>query len=285
MFGASDKASKAPGQFRRLADLTRRPSLRTSDANGTSGLPNSSGYRERFAPRLLLLGLLAGTLVAMYFLYPKAYIENNLHTHPQPDATTLAYLRLLVRVEPHNEKLRLLLVREALAAGQLSLAKEAFAPWQHTPVSHLPLAVARTQLRIRLVAFQTASLNAVHRTALANAYVSDLMALAPRMRPEELLKKAKIVLALGRYDAAANVDRIAIRMSTSGRVRTTAFYDGIDALLAANNPTEALAFAQSEMRWLSPDERLWRVLTRLAISANQPVIAAEYARRLVGMSQ
>lgn len=282
MFGAFNKA---PGQHRRLVDTARRPSLRTDDADNGNSLPRSSGYRERFAPRLLLLGLFAGTMVAMYFLYPRAYIENNLHTHPRPDATTLAYLRLLVRVEPQNEKLRLLLVHEALAAGQLPLAQEAFAPWRNTPVSQLPLAVARTQLRLRLVAFQSAPRNAAGRPALADAYVHDLMALAPRMRPEELLKKAKIILALGRYSAAANVDRLVIRKSASGPVRTTAFYDGIDALLAANKPAEALAFAQSEMNRLTPDERLWRRLTRLALSANQPAIAAEYARRLVGMSR
>lgn len=280
MFGASDKT---PRRIHRPVDSARTSPTRAGDVANGHGLAHLLGYRERFAPRLLLLGLFLGTLVAMYFLYPKTYIEKNLGANPRPDATTLSYLQLLVRVEPKNERLRLLLVREALAAGQLRLAQTAFAPWRNTPVPQLPLSIAMLRLRIRLITVQAAPANSPDRVMLADGYVHDVLALAPRMQPQALLQKAKVVLAMGRYGTAADIDRLVIRESTSARLRRTAFYDGINAFLAANQPATALAFAQSEIGRLTPDDILWRRLTRLALSANRPLIAAKYARQLVGM--
>lgn len=280
MFSAADKAAR---QMPRRMNAAHGSATRASDAGNEHGLFRSSRDRERFAPRLLLLSLFFGTLAAMYFLFPKAYIENNLRTHPRPDATTLAYLQLLVRVEPANERLRLLLVREALAAGQLHLAQAAFAPWRNTPISQLPLTIAISRLQLRLIAFQNARSNAADRAVLANRYVKDALALAARMQPTDLLKTAKIVRAIGQYAAAAAMDRRVIDKSTDARTRKAAFYDGINALLAANRPGEALVFAESEISRMTPDEELWRRLTRLALSANRPVVAAKYARRLVGM--
>lgn len=279
MSSAHDKASS---RIHRRIDFAQGVSSRADDASNEYG-SRPPGDRERFAPRLLLLSLFLGTLAAMYFLYPKAYIENNLRTHPQPDATTLAYLQLLVRVEPKNERLRLLLVREALAAGQLSKARTAFAPWEKVPVSQLPFAVALAGLQLRLVTLQASRANAANRTVLTDQYVEEVLALAPRMQPADLLKQARVVQAIGGYSAAAEIDRRIINESTDSRTRKIAFHDGIKALLAANRPAAALAFAESEISRLTPDEELWRLLTRLALSANRPVIAAKYARRLVGM--
>jgi hypothetical protein len=239
--------------------------------------------RERFAPLWLRASLVLAAVVTLALLYPKSYIESSLRRESQPSATTLAYLRLMVLAQPTAVDSRILLAEQALAAGDLSLTHEALAPWLGRPLPALPLEVAL--LRLRLLASELgATRPASHRhAALAATYVRDVGLLAPRLDSSELSSLARSVAALGAYRTATRLYRRLIAESPAAAARLQAFESGIEALLAAGRPGDALAFAQDELARVPPSAALWREMTRLALLADQPELAARYARRLIGL--
>jgi tetratricopeptide (TPR) repeat protein len=239
--------------------------------------------RERFAPLWLRASLVLATLVTMALLFPKPYLESSLRHESQPSPTTLAYLRLMVLAQPSGLDARVLLAQQALTAGDLALARDALAPWLHGTISALPLKVAL--LRLRLL---SAELNAtrpadLRHAEVAETYLRDALLLAPRMDSSELLRLARFIAAQGQYRIAADLDRRIIAKSPDAALRLAAFHGGIQALLAAGQPAEALAFAQHALPLVPSSAALWREMTRLALMADAPELAAQYARRLTGL--
>lgn len=239
--------------------------------------------RERFAPLWLRASLIVATVAALAFLYPRAYIERSLRQEPQPDATTLAYLRLMVRAQPSALDARILLTREALAAGNLPLSRYALAPWLHQAIAALPPDIALLRLRLLRSELATARPSSIRHAELADAYTRDVLVLAPRLGSSELLRSARIVAALGQYRTAARLYRHIIARAPAAALRLEAFQGGIEALLAAGRSADALAFAQEELTLVPPSAGLWREMTRLALMADATPAAARYARRLIGL--
>lgn len=237
--------------------------------------------RERFAPLWLRSSLALATLVTLALLYPRSYIESNLRHAPPPDAATLAYLRLMVMAQPAATDTRTLLARQALRAGNASLSRYALAPWLDRGYAVLPLDIAI--LRLRLLRLQLGSQQpaSAHRARLAEAYSRGVLALAPRLPAAELLPQARYVAGLGEYPTAAHLYRQLIAQTREPALRFAAFRGGIEALSAAGRPRDALAFAQDELAAMPASAELWRLLTRLALTADAPGQAARYARRLM----
>lgn len=75
------------------------------------------------------------------------------------------------------------------------------------------------------------------------------------------------------------------RLANSPVERRQAFDGLIHAYLAAGKPGEALDLAGALLPDIVPDRSLWRRLTRLALAADRPHLAARYARRLVGLPE
>lgn len=238
--------------------------------------------RERFAPMWLRAGLIIATLVALGVLYPRSYIETRLRAAPAPDAATLAYLRLMVLAQPAQADTRILLATQALRAGDIVLARYALEPWRPRALAGLPLTIARLRLHLLRAELRTQRAGSMRQTRLAEAYTSAMVLLAPRMAASELMREARFAALLGRYRTAALVYRILIRRTKDERLRREAFDGGIDALRAAGLPRDALAFAQGELALMRPSPELWRAMTRLALMADAPKLAARYARRLIG---
>jgi hypothetical protein len=239
--------------------------------------------RERFAPPWLRASLVLATLVTLALLYPKPYIESSLRQESQPSATTLAYLRLMVLAQPAALEPRLLLAEQALAAGDLNLSREALAPWRGRAITAPPPQVAVLRLRLLAAELEAARPFPERHAQLTDAYLRDVQLLAPRMEPPALLPLARFVATLGEYQAAAQLYRDIIAQAADPALRREAFDGGIQALLAAGRPVEALAFAQSELTFIAPSAGLWREMTRLALMADAPQLAARYARRLTGL--
>jgi polysaccharide biosynthesis protein PelB len=239
--------------------------------------------RERFAPLWLRASLILATVVTLALLYPKSYIESSLRQEPYPDATTLAYLRLMVLAQPTAVDARILLAQQALTAGDISLSRDALAPWLHEGIPSLPPDVARLRLRLLATELDAARPSSMRHAELAEAYIRDVLLLAPRMGSSELLQAARFIAALGEYRIAAGLDRHIIAKTPDAALRLEAFHGGIEALLAAGRPADALAFAQEELALVPPSAELWREMTRLALMANAPKLAARYAGRLMGL--
>ncbi|MGH8289754.1 MAG: hypothetical protein ACREV7_12125 [Steroidobacteraceae bacterium] len=239
--------------------------------------------RERFAPLWLRASLILATVVTMALLYPKSYIENSLRQQSQPSATTLAYLRLMVSAQPSALDARILLAQQALTAGDLPLAREALAPWLHRAISALPLPVALLRLRLSSAELDATPPSTPRHAEVAGIYLREVLLLAPRMDSAELLPVARVIAAQGQYRIAADLYQRIIAQSADAAARLEAFHRGIEALLAAGQPNEALAFAQRELTLVPTSAALWREMTQLALTADAPELAARYARRLTGL--
>jgi len=239
--------------------------------------------RERFAPLWLRASVILATLVTMALLYPKPYIESNLRRESQPSAATLAYLRLMVLARPSALDARILLAERALTAGDLALARDALAPWLQQKISPLPLQIALLRLRLLSAELDATRSTTLRHAEIAETYLRDALQLAPRMDSSELLRTAGFIAAQGQYRIAADLYRRIIAQSPDAALRLEAFHSGIEALLAAGRPPDALAFAQQELALVPHSAALWREMIRLALEADAPELAARYARRLTGL--
>jgi polysaccharide biosynthesis protein PelB len=237
--------------------------------------------RERFAPLWLLASLILATVATLAFLYPRAYIESSLRQESRPDSATLAYLRLMVMAQPAAIDARILLAREALAAGNISLSRYALGPWLHQGIAALPPDIALLRLRLLRSELAAAPPASMRHAELADAYTRAVLLLAPRMGASELLRGARRVAALGQYRTAARLYRHIIARAPDAALRLEAFHGGVEALLAAGRPADALAFAQDELALVPASTGLWREMTRLALMAGAAHAAARYARRLI----
>lgn len=239
--------------------------------------------RERFAPLWLRASLVLATFAALGLLYPKYYVEGRLRRVSAPNAATLAYLQLMVRAQPAAADTRILLARQALAAGNLALARQALAPWLQRALTKLPLNVALLRLRLLRAALTAQALSSARHAQLAEAYIRGIVLLAARMDAPDLMREARFAATLGQYLMAAHLYRDVIAQTRNPALRIAAFYEGIEVLRAAGRPGDALMFAQQELPLMPQTIELWRQMTRLALLADAPKVAARYARRLVGM--
>jgi|GEM_PF-6611725 len=83
-----------------------------------------------------------------------------------------------------------------------------------------------------------------------------------------------------RPDLAATFAQRWLRSSSPNR-RWQAFNALVNAYLAGDQAAQALAVAQANLSYMKPDARLWRYMTHLALRANQPQQAADYAARML----
>lgn len=241
--------------------------------------------RERFAPLWLRATLILATVLALALLYPRSYIETRLRRVSAPNAAALAYLRLMVIAQPAETDTRILLARQALRAGDLALSRYALEPWRNREFSALPPDIALLRLRLLRAELYRQRPGSLPHADLAHTYTREVLLLAPRMQGADLLREARLIAALGQYRTAALLYRQLIAHTRNPALRLEAFHAGIGALRAAGEPREALAFARSELAFMAPSAQLWRQMTRLALMADAPRLAARYARRLVGVQR
>ena len=236
---------------------------------------------ERFAPLWLRASLVLATFGILWLLYPRYYIENDLRRESAPTAATLVYLRLIVLAQPAVTETRLLLAQEALATGDIPLARYALATWAKRSIGSVPVKIALLRLRLLRTELYAQRPPSPRRAELAEVYTRAVLVLASRLAASELQRQARVVAALGHYQVAARLYRQIIAETGDAALRRKAFDAGIAALRAAGQSRDALAFARSELAAVPPSAALWREMTRLALMADAPRLAARYARRLI----
>ncbi len=236
-------------------------------------------------PWWLPIAIVVSTVFSLWMLFPKSYLEQTLSAQKTPNAASLAYLHLLVRANPKDNTLRLKLADMALAAQNASLAHSALGPWMHSPLRGLALPIAQARLRLLRLELLSTPLHTPTRDKLQQQYIHSLTQIAAHLSPLQLLNEAGFAIQLGDYASAACLDRRILETGTASSLRLKAYQQGIDALLAADEPRAALAFARAYLNRVPRNEVLWRRLTRLALAANRPDLAVRYARRLVGLPE
>lgn len=276
--------------------------------------------RPILAPNWLVALLAAMACGALWLLYPRQDLEQRLATSGETELST-AYLNNLLRSDPDNPRLRLLLAQRQIAHGDTAsarttlqpaldsadpaLRKEAlWAQWDllHSEYRHIPdrepdrrLALLdRLRRHIRQLAQESWPQERQDRlAALAGQFGEQEIALALSRReapqdPREAAlyyeREAKEALARGDYEGCARL-YLSARDSTPDPAQAKAYYGAaIAALRSGNQTAAALELAERELGPLADDPQTLFMLTQLARAAGRPDVAEHYVRRLLRMA-
>ncbi len=269
--------------------------------------------RERLTSSWQLLLVLLVVLTLFYVVFPKRALMQRLYDDQRLDDLSLSYLQNIFRADTRNTDAALLLARhhadtldprelEALVAPHTRSSDVRQRELAHALLVHAfqrqlltdrdP--VARASLRGRLEALLQRLLEARLPAALAHEYAAlayrlNLGALAMRLlrpyladaSPEALERYGHAAQARAEHVLASHYFLLARERSTQIDDMRRRFQLGLNALVAAGRDRQALEEAEQHLGVLEADLPTLRYLTRLALAAGQPVVAARYARRLV----
>lgn len=288
--------------------------------------------RSRFSARAVerpflapvwLIALLAAIVgLALFLLYPRTDLERRLAANPDT-ALSAAYLSNLLRSDPNNPQLRLLLARRQVQIGKIEEARATLQPALDTrePTIHgealwvlfeisefeyrkLPVKAdnERRQMRLDLLRqmrqLADQPMTVEQQIELASkAYQYNhpnlggelFKAVAQRIndpaRATALFEHAaKEALANGDYRGCAELYLLARNNSTERSDSRHLFHAALRALQSGNQPLAAVELGERELGDLAEDSDTLLLLTNLARAAGRPDIADRYVRKLLRVS-
>ena len=278
--------------------------------------------RPRLAP-VWLIGLLAAIVgFTLFLLYPRSDLERRLAANPDT-ALSAAYLENLLRSDPNNPQLRLLLARRQLQIGQIEAARITLQPALVAPESavrgkahwvlfeiseqeyrNLPATAnnERYQKRQELLrqmqklADQPKSIEEQIELA-GKAYQYNhpglggelFKSVARRINDPERAhalfeSAAKEALANGDYRGCAELYLLARNNSRDRSESRRLFHAALRALQSGNQPLSAVELGEREIGELAEDNDTLLLMTHLARAAGRPDIADRYVRKLLRIS-
>jgi hypothetical protein len=278
--------------------------------------------RPVLAPDWLIAVLTCMVAGGLWLLYPRLALERRL-AEAADTPLSVAYLNNLLRSDPQNPGLRLLLARNQILHGDMDDARTTLAPalasgnpvihkdalwtlWelQHTQYLRTP------ETRQRERNQQLAELRALLKTLAAEQWPLDrqrrLAALAAQFGDADLRKEmlnrlaqaqtppqeaaafyvraALDALATGDYAGSAELYLLARRTTTDAVQSKNLFHEALRTLRSGNQPAAALAVAERELGDLADDPDTLFLLIEIARAAGRPDVADHYARRLLHLS-
>ncbi|MFN3375165.1 MAG: tetratricopeptide repeat protein [Burkholderiaceae bacterium] len=287
---------------------------------------SSSSVRHADRPVLApawLIALLASMVGGgLWMLYPRQDLERRL-AEATESALSVAYLHNLLRSDPQNPQLRLLLARRQLAHGELDEARKTLEPalqspqpevrrdalwvlwelsyteYQRTPESEPDLRARRlTALHAQLQTLAQEQWPLERQMALMrlaaqlgerqlSARISREIALDPHhpMDAEPRYERAaREALSVGDYAGSADLYLLARRATQDPERARAYFLAAVRALQSGNRPREALDLAQREIGVLENDREILIFMTELARAAGRPDVADRYVRQLLRLA-
>lgn len=277
----------------------------------------ASPERPRLLPVWAALAFGAAVALGLALLYPYEGLERALARRGgAPDALQIAYLEAWLAARPGDVGLRLWLARElmradaplrarahlerVLAEAPPSLLREArklafdldWREWTDAQGSAAPGAL-RARLRAQVRALLADERDPAAALALlpravalgeegfAAQWLQALAAGERRLPPAVWEAAAMQALAQSRHLLAAHLLLRARDAERSLAQRRRLFLAALRAAQAGNALPEALALAERHLGELIADPETLEFLTRLALAANRPDVAAHYARLLL----
>jgi len=281
--------------------------------------------RPVLAPSWLiaLLASLVGT--GLWLLYPQQDLARRLaeSTASKDVALSVVYLRNLLRSDPGNAQLLLLLARQHMQLGEYPQARSTLQPlenaadpstrreyawllWQMDYAQYNALPADARQERTRQRAALREHLRALdayqwppeqarrigqwgaqlQEPGLSISEYRELAALQTDRDEAARLYEQAARAALGQsdYDTCAQLYLLARRATTAPGQAKAYFLAALAALQSGNRPAEALALGEREIGPLIDDKDVLLRLTELARAANRPDQAERYVRRLLRLS-
>ena len=262
-----------------------------------------------------LLGITVLVAVLLALLFPKQTLLEQVREDNGNDELTANYLTSLIRTDPHNAELRLLLAEKKYLLREPAAARELTAEIAAGPDKALrrralmldytlgrneawakPDAEARRLLAERLARMarenwppkdlvylmrEARAVGAREVTALFTSRIADA---ASGFAPKVIAEAAQAALGDGEYAAASELLLIARRRADTPELRREYYRGAVAALQAGNKPAEALALAEANIGELEGDDATLLYLARLALAAGNPAKAQVYMRRLLRLS-
>ena len=287
-----------------------------------SRLDAATAERPRLAPPwsiVLLCGLVSLGLIA---IFPHRDLVQRVYEAP-PSLITEAYLTNLLRTDPGNPRLRLMLARSQLQIGEHQRVGQTVAPALQSDDAALRREAAwllwlageqrlgkldkagaayhaqRAELAQRLAALAREDwpedqLAVIARkalllgdTTLGLALFERLAAAGEGQRNPWFQEAAREALAYGEYRAAAEFYLLAARRAATPDDQRRLFVDALRALQSGDRLPEALQLAEGELAvqpHLADGREVLILLVEFARAARRPDLADRYARRLLRLS-
>ena len=282
-----------------------------------------SAERPVLAPHWLTI-LLAGMVVsALWLLYPRQDLERRLASAQDDSALSTAYLNNLLRSDPDNPQLRLLLAQRQAAQGEVEQVRKTLQPatesndqrlhrdavltlwdatynkYQKTPLRD---EAARGALRKDLAQQLTALLQeewplAQHQQLIRQAFLLGaraegivlLRALASREKqPGKAAalyeSAAREALASSNYPLCAELYLLARRTAPDAPSAKNYFLSAVAAMQSSGKAAAALELAERELGDLHDDPDTLAVMVQLARAAGRPDIAERYVKQLLRLA-
>lgn len=278
--------------------------------------------RPILAPVWLLL-LLGGLIViALVLIYPQQNLIQRVVKAPESELSS-AYVTNLLRTDPDNPRLRLLLASQALDHGHFADLRQTLQPaldaddpavrrealwllWQAgaQELNKLPRQntaqpqAVRQQLARQLVELAKEDWPTQQKTAIADrafAFGEPAVGIAlyhqlakqsqtAEEAAERYAEGGKAALTHAQYRASAELYLLA-RQKTSDPAQARTYYlTALRTLQSGNLSAEALRIAEREIGPLADDHETLFFVTRLARAAGRPEVADRYVRKLLRLS-
>ncbi|MGP1684560.1 MAG: tetratricopeptide repeat protein, partial [Giesbergeria sp.] len=274
--------------------------------------------RPVLAPGWLIALMAAMVCAALWLLYPRQDLERRL-SDTADSALSLNYLNNLLRSDPNNPRLRLLLAQRQMAHGDAVGARATLQPaldsshpdihrdalwvlweltygeFQRTPEKN---STRRDTLRqalreqLRILARETLSIEQQRRlAALAAQFNEPSLGIAlnstlaaeqttPHEAAQFYERAAREALAASDYTSCAELYLMARKATVEPQQAKRFYLAAVRALQSGNQPLAALELAEREVGALADDPEILLFLTELARAAGKPDAADRYVRRL-----
>jgi len=180
--------------------------------------PRSSRYQRHATARIATHFLGPGQVIALFsamiaigiVLFPRQFINQQLHAGGPPQAATIAYLALLLRAQPADATTRLQLGREQLRAGQLDRAEETLGPLVHANAAPGAGATA-LWLELRRARFVGVASGSPQREVTRQDYARALRRYCASLSPSDQLTQINQAIDAGLYSTAVKLAESLLR--------------------------------------------------------------------------
>lgn len=269
---------------------------------------------------LALIGFALLTAAPLLLIFPEKELSQKVTHATLGDPVTVSYLTNLLRTDPDNLELRVLLAEHKLYLGKLEdvplllepVLKNTSSAWhikaqlaelnylgQLAELKHAdPLAKTRILAlrtgKLRALLIQPLSqenreylavqaLNANHADWAADLYRA-IIASQPLLTLDWYVSVAERMMAFSQYQLASEFYFKARHRALSRNDQKRFFYLGIGALMSNSLFDQAMQAADQNLGGLANDNEVLYFLAKTALAANDTVRAERYAKRMLHLS-
>ncbi len=268
-----------------------------------------------FFSKTEFLGFIAVVLFAFFAFFPRHLLQVSLAENT-PSAVTLSYLQAFFKQYPQNKDILFALIEQEMGMGQLQEAKRHLMSLKETNSLVTPMTKAELSwldyLMIRYEAYETKPNTESRINGLRQLREKAKSLLSVPLNPRQLTLLANDSLGIGKPEIALKIYQLllgknelttpkelsegaSIAMQNNDEAMSAKFYwaayqksvnlsqrrhyamKALQALWAGNQVKEALSIAQHLPKTIIADRKFLLFLSRLAIAANDALLAEKYA--------